>query len=549
MTADLLTIGLAFIEGVALIVSPCILPILPIILSGSFTGSRSRPLGIIAGFVITFSIITLFAKFLVNVTGISQEALRNASFMILFLLGVVMLSPYLTEKFNLLTQRLTRVGSSLTTANNPQSGFWGGLVFGSLVGIIWTPCAGPILAAVIVQIIVAQTTLGSVFALIAFAIGAGLPMLFIAFIGRALINRFHFVVERAVFFRQMLGLIIIFSVVFLAYSSNVFSVTFTAKTNITTPTTLLNGLDKPYQAPDFSGIETWINSQPLTMQALRGKVVLIDFWTYSCINCIRTLPYLKDWYAKYHDKGFEIIGVHSPEFQFERDVGNVKNAVQKYGILYPVALDNRFETWRRYHNRYWPAHYLINKKGEVVYQHFGEGEYDVTEGNIRYLLDLSGQAASVETKETRQFFQTPETYLGYDRAENNTSIGNIIKNHVAHYQYPRMLSQNQWALNGRWIVYAEKVVAAEANASIKLYFNARSVYAVMGARTGLPIQVKVLFNGRPIAVTKGTDITDGVVTVKQNQLYTLIEGMNAAGGILELIALSPGLEIYTFTFG
>lgn len=549
MPADFITIGLAFLEGIALILSPCILPILPIILSGSLTGSKTRPFGIIIGFIITFSFITLFSKVLVDYTGITQEALRNASFIILFMLGIIMYSTYLTEKFNLFTQKLTRVGSSLPFVTNTQNGFFSGIFFGGLVGIIWTPCAGPILAAVIVQIIVAQTTLGSVLAVITFAIGAGLPMLFITLIGREFMNKFKFISRHTVLWRKMLGLIIISSVFFLAYNSNVFSITLTSKTQIETPTTLQNGLENPYKAPEIEGIDAWINSPPLKMYDLKGKVVLIDFWTYSCINCIRTLPYLKDWYSKYHNKGFEIIGIHSPEFQFEHHLDNVKNAVKQDGILYPVALDNHFTTWQNFRNQYWPAHFLIDKNGQVVYEHFGEGEYDVTESNIRYLLNLSGQTSTIPTKETFSFAQTPETYLGYARTENNVSSGTLLHDQAADYRYPRMLAKNEWALNNKWIINADKVVSVSPNASVKLYFTAKNVYAVLGSETGLPIRVKILLNGKAITTSKGKDVVNGYITVKQNQLYTLISLPDASEGILELISLTPGLEIYTFTFG
>jgi len=545
---DIINIGLAFVEGFALIISPCILPILPIILSGSLTGKKSRPIGIVVGFIIVFSIVTLFSRVLIQLAHVSEDTIRTISFGILLILGIMMISTYLTEKFNVLTQRLTNVGHSLQSANNPQSGFLGGLLFGGLVGVIWTPCAGPILAAVIVQVVVQQTTFSSTLVVISFAIGAGLPMLLIALVGRRIMTTFTFFREKTVLFRQLLGFIIILTVLYLIFFPGTGS-SFSPSSSkvISQPTALIQGLEHPYQAPELAGIDTWINSTPLNWHDLKGKVVLIDFWTYSCINCIRTLPYLKDWYAKYHDRGLEIIGVHSPEFQFEHDVNNVKRAVAAFGIHYPVALDNRFLTWQNFKNEYWPAHYLVNQSGHVVYMHFGEGEYDVTENNIRYLLGVRSRGSVPSAEENYSTAQTPETYLGYYRLTRFLSPEPIIKNQPAYYTYPKTLSENQWALNGKWIISADKIVSAAPNASIRIRFMAGKVYAVMG--TSHSDTVSILLDGKPIAVNHGSDVIDSQVVVKHNQLYSLVDLKKGHSGMLEITAASQGLEVYTFTFG
>jgi hypothetical protein len=260
------------------------------------------------------------------------------------------------------------------------------------------------------------------------------------------------------------------------------------------------------------------------------------------------LSYLKDWYAKYHDQGFVIIGVHSPEFQFEHDINNVKNAVVKDGILYPVALDNHFVTWQNFQNDYWPAHYLVNKNGEVVYVHFGEGEYDVTENNIRYLLKLQGLVAEKKAEGTYTFPQTPETYFGYDRTEGFSSPEAVVKNQARNYSYPSHLSANQWALNGKWMIYPDKIVAASVGASLKMHFIARNIYAVMGARLH-PVSVKLTLNRLALTVEKGSDVEDSHVQVSPQQLYSLVQLKESGEGTIELTAASAGLEIYTFTFG
>jgi thiol-disulfide isomerase/thioredoxin len=367
-------------------------------------------------------------------------------------------------------------------------------------------------------------------------------MLLIALIGRQFLAQLGVFRHHALLFRKILGYIIIASVLLIIYLP-VLPISPSTNQPVSTKkivaTQLINGLQAPYLAPEIAGIQSWINSKPLTMASLKDKVVLIDFWTYSCINCIRTLPYLKDWYAKYHALGFEIIGVHSPEFAFEIDPVNVANAVKNFQITYPVALDNHFVTWQNFNNHYWPAHYLINKEGFVVYEHFGEGEYDVTENNIRFLIGLDKMKPTRDIASAEPSYNiTPETYLGYARgqAENqNYPISNKAASYAAH----QPLALDKWSLTGNWIVYAEKIVAASPNATVNLHYSAKAVYAVMGSHNGLPIHVIIMINGKP----------HGDIVVKDNRLYTLIQTQNAQENQLSLIAKTAGLEVYTFTFG
>jgi len=540
---DFLTAGLAFLEGLALILSPCILPVLPIILSGSLTGGKRRPFGIIIGFIITFAIVTLCSRFLVQAANINPDLLRNISYTLLIVFGVVMLSTTLTEKFTLATGKLSQVGTNVGT----NEGFFSGILFGALIGIIWTPCAGPILAAVIVQVATLKTTASSIATVLAFAAGASVPMLIIAIAGRGIINKFNFIKNHTTTIRKILGVILIATVLLLMFNGELLFARVTNNSDDPPATHLENGLMVPFQAPAIDGIDQWFNSPPLTISQLKGKVVLIDFWTYSCINCLRTLPYLKDWYAKYHDKGLEIIGIQTPEFEFEKNIANVKNAVARLGIKYPVAMDNSFVTWNNYNNRYWPAHYLINKEGQVVYEQFGEGDYNVTENNIRYLLGIDGE---VQTPSNDQGFyaQTPETYLGTARAENFAGDQAEKTNQSFIYTYPTAISDDGWALKGLWWVYPDKIVSGAAGAAIKLHFNAGKVYAVMGAPHG-KVAVDVLLNDKKLVSEQGSDVTNGQVTVTGNRLYSLVQFKQFGNGTLELIAEGEGLEVYTFTFG
>ncbi len=548
-------IALAFLEGVGLIISPCILPILPLILSGSLTGSKRRPYGIIVGFMLIFALFTLFSRLLLSQLGVDPAKLRTLAYALLFLFGIVMLSTYLSEKFLSLTQRLLRVGQNWQNVNNSQGGFFSGILFGGLTAIIWTPCAGPILAAVIVQTATQSATWQSFLLLLVFALGAGVPMLAIVLLGRTFMTKVNFFKTHAVACRKVLGAIIIVAVGYLAYGDNLITPSYADTSSMplsakqaATGAALRDGLLNPYQAPELVGLTHWLNSSPVTMAELRGKVVLIDFWTYSCINCIRTLPELRDWYQKYHDKGLEIIGVHAPEFEFEKNPANVAAAVKKYAIHYAVALDNQYGTWRAFNNSYWPARYLIGPNGYVVYQHFGEGAADITEDNIRTLLGMSA-AATVTSNASFNTAQTPETYLGYARAERFVAGGNrgwslfshsgLMQNETKVYSFPEVLAADQWALRGNWTDYADRVVAAAAEAAVRIHFTAGKVYAVLGKQGSAPIQVRVLLGGKRVKE----------ITVTRHDLYTLLSMPAVSSGELELQASAPGLEVYTFTFG
>ncbi|MGL5743412.1 MAG: thioredoxin family protein [Legionella sp.] len=359
-------------------------------------------------------------------------------------------------------------------------------------------------------------------------------------------NTFTFFKTHTVRLRQFLGGLIIASVVYMVYfEGEVVSSSVTPQTGIKTATSLIDGVWFPYRVPPIQGIDAWINSPPLHLDALRGKVVLIDFWTYSCINCLRTLPYIKDWYQRYHDKGLVIIGVHTPEFDFEKNLENVSAAVKRYGLLYPVALDNQFVTWNNYSNHYWPAHYLINQKGDVVYTHFGEGSYDVTESNIRFLLGIKDVSTFNSTQDNAMAFsQTPETYLGYARADTQYSP-KLIKNQVTNYHFVASLSINACSLQGLWRVNEENIVAEEADAAIKIQFNARKVYAVLGHNTQKPIKITVIVT----EAKSNKKIEENTILVNRYSIYDLTSQKQLMSGYLQIIVSEPGVVMYTFTFG
>jgi cytochrome c biogenesis protein CcdA/thiol-disulfide isomerase/thioredoxin len=540
-------IGLAFVEGLALIVSPCILPVLPLVLATSIEGGRTRPFGVITGFIISFTVFALLSRQLVATFNIDLDIIKNVSLVLLAAFGLILLSETLSQKFSSATQRFANLGGSLSS--NAKGGYFGGVLIGLLIGLVWTPCAGPLLAAVLVQVIRQQNDVQGLIVILSFAIGAGVPMLMIALTGRQLISRLSFFTQHAEAVRKTFGVLILAAVVFLY--SGIDPQSFFTRTEVPQQQSsgrLEHGLVQPYETRDFKGIEAWLNSKPLTIKGLRGKVVLVDFWTYSCINCVRTLPYLTGWDKKYRDQGLVIVGVHSPEFEFEKKRENVEAAIRTHGIEYPVALDNKLDTFTNFNNQYWPAHYLINRNGQVVYTHFGEGEYAQTENNIRVLLGLNKTADTMPEKSEFDSRQTPETYLGYARMERNANRGDHALNDVGNF-VAQFLPANHWALQGKWKLEPERSISQEAGASLRLNFTARKVFLVMGTATGEPVSATLTLNGAPLGENAGKDAPGGVVNVNLNTLYELVDHKELKSGVLEIKADAPGLEVYAFTFG
>ena len=528
-------LALAFVEGVALILSPCILPVLPLMLGASIDGSKARPLGIVGGFVLAFTAFAVISRQAILASGVDAETIRNVSLVLLAVFGLVMLFPKLSDKWGNAFQKLGSGGNDLI-GKIKGTGFWGGVGIGVLIGIVWTPCAGPILAAAVLQIVQTKDTTLALLTIGAFALGAGIPMGLIAMGGGTLMRKLGFLKTHSYAIRRVIGVIMIAAALaiyagwdlkLIAWQSRVMPMEARVEG-------FTHGLEQPYAAPEIAGITDWINSDPLTLQSLKGKVVLIDFWTYSCINCIRTMPYITKWYDDYKDQGLVVIGVHAPEFPFEKKIENVQGAVKDYKINYPVALDNDFTTWRAYKNKYWPAHYLINKEGQVVYTHFGEGNYAITEANIRSLLGITGKVTA-ETKDTFDRGQTPETYFGSDRIKN--FAGSVTSDVQTNYAFPDTLNQNQWALQGPWTITDQKTTAGE-NASLRINYSAGKIHAVLGSADGQPIDVDVLVDGK----------LETTLKVDGERLYTLSDKRRKTA-ILELKPKRAGLEAYALTFG
>ncbi len=542
----LVLIGIGLAAGFITAISPCVLPVLPIIFAGGATGGRRKPFAIIAGLIVSFSVFTLFGVWLLRSLGLPEDLLRNVAIGLLFLVAATLLWPRLEEIVQRPLLRLTR---------RPSSDLGGGFLLGGALGLVFVPCAGPVLAAITVVGATQDVGARSVVLTLAYAIGAAVPMLFIAFGGRASANALRPYAHRI---RQGLGIAVGLTALAIAFNlDRHFQTAIPGYTEAlqkkveendraqselrklrgnTREASESSSLKDFGPAPDFAGISRWINSEPRTMRELRGKVVLIDFWTYSCINCLRTLPHVTAWDRTYRDRGLVIVGVHTPEFAFEHVARNVEGAVRRLGVEYPVAIDNDFGTWNAYKNQYWPAKYLIDRNGHLRYFHFGEGEYDTTEERIRTLLGESANVQPVSNRisdRTPRNRQTPETYLGYQRLARFADR-TILPDQFGPYRFPnRPLQPDELAYAGTLKVTPEEIVAG-LGARLRLAFTGQKVHLVLGGRGS----VEVLLDGKP----------QRTVQVRGSRLYTLLRLKSLRSGLLEL-RFSPGVHAYAFTFG
>jgi cytochrome c biogenesis protein CcdA/thiol-disulfide isomerase/thioredoxin len=542
----LVLIGIGLAAGFITAISPCVLPVLPIIFAGGATGGRRKPFAIVAGLVLSFSAFTLFGVWLLKKLGLPEDLLRDLAIALLFLVAATLLFPKVEELVQRPFLRLTR---------RPGGDLGGGFLLGASLGLIFVPCAGPVLAAITVVGATQDVGARAVVLTLAYAIGAAIPMLLVAFGGRTAMNKVRPHAHRI---RQGLGVVVALTA--LAIALNVdrhFQTAIPGYTEAlqdkveqtdraqrelaklrgnTRQAPASSSLHDLGQAPEPAGLSNWINSDPLTLRKLRGKVVLIDFWTYSCINCLRTLPHVKAWYGTYRNRGLVVLGVHTPEFAFEHVPGNVRGAVRRLGIHYPVALDNDYATWNAFRNQYWPAKYLIDRRGHLRYFHFGEGEYDTTEARIRTLLGESAGMLPVANElsdNTPRAPLTPETYLGYQRLARFAQT-TIQPDQFADYHFPDgELKQSELAYDGRWRVNPEEIVAG-LGARLRLAFTARKVFLVLGGQG----DVQVYLDEKPRKV----------VHVDGSRLYTLLSLPELREGLLEL-RFDPGVRGYAFTFG
>jgi cytochrome c biogenesis protein CcdA/thiol-disulfide isomerase/thioredoxin len=545
----LLLLGIAFVAGVVTALSPCVLPVLPIVLAGGATGGSRRPLAIVAGLVASFTVFTLTAAALLSSLRLPADLLRNLAIAVVVLVGLSLVWPRLGELLGRPFHRLAR--------RRPR-GEGGGFLLGVSLGLVFTPCAGPVIGAVATVAATQSLTVDAFLITLAYGLGAGVVLLGVAVAARRGL-RLGAVRAHAPAVRRALGVCVLAVALLMALG-----VDKKLQTRVPEYTRALQALEESAAAegklealvggpglaeeerlddfgvaPELQAIEEWINSAPLTMQELRGKVVVLDFWTYSCINCLRTLPHVTAWYDAYRDDGLVIVGVHTPEFAFEREPDNVRRAVRDHGIEYPVALDNAYGTWKAWSNRYWPAKYFVDRRGRIRYAHFGEGDYEESERVIRLLLAEDGPEELVSAEiadSTPSGEQTPETYLGYHRLDRFVG-SRLLPDVEASYAIPQYVALHGVAYGGRWTVEGERIVAGE-DARLRLAFHAGDVFLVLGT-AGEWKTVEVELDGSSV----------GTVQVTQDDVYTLARIPGEKRDHVLDLRLSPGTEAYAFTFG
>jgi cytochrome c biogenesis protein CcdA/thiol-disulfide isomerase/thioredoxin len=586
-------LGFAVLAGAGTALSPCVLPVLPALLSAGGAGGRRRPLGVVLGLSVTFAVTIVGIAKVADGVGLGSDPLRAVAVVVLLGAGLALLVPGVGDRVEARMSRLAAVGVGGMRLSSGD-GFRSGLLVGAALGFVYTPCAGPILAAVIS---VSAASGRSVAVAIAYTLGSAVVLLALTLGGRSIFERVR-AAGRGPALQRVLGAIMVATAVVIitgvdvefdqyiaqhipnvnltaslekshAVESRLHEITgrkarFTA--SVGTPTAdphasqasllaLAAKLPVLAQAPEFKETEDWFNTsgnRPLTLAALRGRVVLVDFWTYTCINCIRTLPYLKAWDAAYRNDGLTIVGVETPEFSFEHDASNVASAIASFGIRYPVVQDNEYGTWDAYDNEDWPADYLIDARGQIRYVAIGEGDYAQTESAIRALLAEAGAQVGGKSHATGVIVPsdetTPETYLGTARAQGwvNGPVGGV---HDYGSGAPKNLELNTFAYTGTWNIAGQPAAAASANAGIDAEVQAKNVYLVLSSAGKQPRHVEVLLDGKPIpAADAGADVHNGLVTVTGERLYTLVSLPRDERHRLSL-RFAPGVTGYSFTFG
>jgi cytochrome c biogenesis protein CcdA/thiol-disulfide isomerase/thioredoxin len=582
---------LAYLGGVLTIVSPCILPVLPFVFARTGQPFMKSGLPLLAGMAVTFALVASLAAVGGGwVVQVNQYG-RWLALLFVALFGLTLLLPRLAER---LTRPLVAAGSRLSEAAGadarPRPG--ASFLIGVATGLLWAPCAGPILGLLLTGAALQGASIATTLLLLAYAAGAATSLAVALLLGGKVFAAMKRSIGAGEWGRRGLGAAMLAGVaaIALGLDTGILARVSTASTggleqalvgrlagkspNNSGAMMAAGGAMKmsakapgalPIEGnlPPLDGAVQWLNSPPLTAQALKGKVVLVDFWTYSCINCLRTLPYVKAWAEKYRDQGLVVIGVHAPEFAFERDVGNVTKAMKDLGINYPVAIDNDYKIWRAFNNEYWPAHYFADAQGRIRYHHFGEGEYAESERVIQQLLREAGaskvadglikaDATGVQLAPDMNEVQSPETYVGYQRAEHFVPQTGLVPDKVSAYSTPTQLALNDWGLDGQWNVGSERAISSAPASRIVYRFHARDLHLVLGpGADGKPVRFKVLIDGKAPGDAHGTDVApDGSGSVTEQRLYQLVR---QNGGVTDrtfsIEFLDPGVSAYAFTFG
>jgi cytochrome c biogenesis protein CcdA/thiol-disulfide isomerase/thioredoxin len=589
----MLLIVLAFLGGALTIISPCILPVLPFVFARQDRSFIKGTLPLLAGMAVTFALIATLAAvggaWAVRVNSYG----RLLALVLLGVFGVALLSKRFADW---IARPFVALGNRLLARQDAGASVLPSALLGVATGFLWAPCAGPILGLILTGAAISGPSVQTSLLLFAYALGAIASLALATLAGARVFRAFKSSLQATDWLRRALGVAVLAGVcaIALGWDTGVLTRLSFASTNHLEQS-LLAAVHSPApmagatgaatgsmtttaakteagaaaappvegEMPALSGAVAWLNSPPLTAQGLRGKVVLIDFWTYSCINCLRTLPYLKAWYERYQNHGFVIIGVHAPEFAFEKDEANVRRAVTELGIRYPVAIDNDYAIWRAFNNQYWPAHYFVDASGRIRGHHFGEGGYEESEQLIRELLTEAGardlppagqppRAQGIEVAPDQAQVASPETYVGYDRAENFVSSVALAQDLPASYRVPPSLQLNQWSLGGRWTVAPEFARADAASSQIVFRFHARDLHLVLGPdETGRAVRFRVRIDGREPGADHGADVDEhGEGSVREQRLYQLIrQSGKIEDRTFSIEFLDAGVRAYSFTFG
>jgi cytochrome c biogenesis protein CcdA/thiol-disulfide isomerase/thioredoxin len=623
----MLLIVLAYLGGALTILSPCILPVLPFVFARADQPFVRSGLPLLAGMALTFAIVATLAAVGGGWVTQANQYGRWLAIALLAVFGLTLLLPRFADH---LMRPLVSAGNRLSNfaqGDGQQVRPGSSFLLGIATGLLWAPCAGPILGLVLTGAALRGASVGTTLLLAAYAAGAATSLAVALLIGGRVFTAMKRSLGAGEWIRRGIGAAMLCGVaaIALGLDTGVLARVSTIATGgleqklvdklspgaaPANPVAAANGgnaaangtgndavttanstadasaaagsgammrtsqgtpaaaapLPVEGVLPTLDGAVQWLNSPPLTVQGLRGKVVLVDFWTYSCINCLRSLPYVKAWAQKYKDQGLVVIGVHAPEFAFERNIDNVRKATHDLGVDYPVAIDNNYAIWRALNNQYWPAHYFVDAKGQIRYHHFGEGDYAESEKVIQQLLAEAGHAGAsklalgidgtsaqgVQAAADNADMQSPETYIGYERAENFASPGGEAQDRLHTYSAPSQPAVNDWGLAGAWTVGAQQATLAAASGRILYRFHARDLHLVLGpGKDGKPVRFRVSVDGAAPGAAHGTDVAaDGSGTVTEQRLYQLVRQTgDVVDHTFSIEFLDPGVEAYAFTFG
>jgi len=585
----MLLLVLAYLGGVLTILSPCILPVLPFVFARSDRPFLRSGLPLLIGMALMFAVVASLAAVSSQWVAQANQIGRWIALVVMAVFALALLWPALADRLLSPFQRLgARLSASADAASDAGRGGVGtSLLIGIATGLLWAPCAGPILGLILTGAALQGASVGTSGLLLAYALGAATSLALAIWIGGRVFAALKRRLGVGEWVRRGLGIAALLAVVAIAMGWDTgvltrLSTVSTAKLEqglldvlpgqqpvagaAMMSTAGAPGQPLPVEGtlPSLAGATDWLNSPPLDAPALRGKVVLVDFWTYSCINCLRAMPYVREWAERYRDHGLVVIGVHAPEFAFERNLANVQRAVKDLKVTYPVAIDNDFAIWRGFNNKYWPAHYFIDAQGRIRAHHFGEGNYAQSEQIIRQLLREAGNTLpgddalvamtldGVARQADMSNLKSPETYLGHARAENFASPGGQRQDQPADYTVPATLQHNQWALAGRWTVGNEDARLETRGGRIAFRFHARDLHLVLApGEDGKPVRFRVRIDGQAPGAAAGGDISaDGDGRVDENRLYQLIRQSGAVQErTFEIEFLDPGVHAYAFTFG